>query len=572
MALAGATACDGKLTHVSEPGAGPGGAHGNSASNNSVYVPTPDGEVDPGDPTPQNPRVVRLDEESYEALMATFLFGRAPDAQTDVPSAGITSLPFEWYNPADRFTTKYDSYLLGQTEFSPVELNARLLASQYIDSFDSALCAGADYSDDTCQRVALADVGERLLRRPITDEDVDTWMAMSLPDATPREAFELRLRAVLMHPETLFRAEIGPEAAAGDGVALTSFELASALAFTLTRRPPDELLWQAAVDGSLTDNEVLEGHIDRLMQTGAYKGRVKQFLAEYWRYPEATNIPKDHTPEDVFPDVEGAGDARYRPQRFVDETDLLIDHLVENDRNRDFFYTMLTTDKAFVSRDTAIFYNTTSEADPDEPELVTLPADQRQGIMMQPSWLVAFSEPDHNSPIRRGLFMQESMLCGNNPEVPVDGVPPLVTSLDEPLRETLALHLNTETSCGGCHLLMDPLAMPFEQFDDFGRHRTMEAGAPVDTTGVLTWSGGQLPISGPVADPYELVEKLGTSSHVTECFLAHTFRFWVERDIAEGDEPTVIRARFAYESAGGDFDAALKSILMSSTFRRRIVR
>ena len=147
-------------------------------------------------------------------------------------------------------------------------------------------------------------------------------------------------------------------------------------------------------------------------------------MQEFWRYGEAVNTAKDVAPRDVFPpETDGAQDARYDPQLLVEETDAWMEHLIQRRLNDDFLGALLTNSEALVRDETAIFYNMISES--ETPELVTLPHEQRQGILMQPAWLVAFSEPDHNSPIRRGLFIQESLLCGEVPDIPIEGVPPL---------------------------------------------------------------------------------------------------------------------------------------------------
>jgi len=353
----------------------------------------------------------------------------------------------------------------------------------------------------------------------------------------------------------------------GPGERLGLGGLASALSVTLLDQPPDEALYQSVVDGSLAAPEVYAGHVDRLLASPLHTARVKDFAHQFWRYGEARNVAKDEKPEDVFPEgTEGAGDAKYRPQDFVAETNMLVDKIVDESLHQDFLATMLTTTEGFIDKDTAIFYNRSSES--GDPELVTFAPDERRGIMTQPSWLVAFSETDHTNPIRRGLFIQESLLCGEVPDIPIDDVP-LLDYKTQTMREALAEHSPEGTTCYGCHTMMDPLGLPLEQFDHFGRKREMEQGRPVEVHGFLRWSRGDFAEAGEVSDPFQMAERLADSRTVEHCFMQHAFEYWIGRKPTGGDARAIEAARRAYTDSGGDFDAAMKAILTSDVYLLR---
>ena len=513
---------------------------------------------------PPPPRVVRLDLASYRHTLATLLQGRPADLESKDSGLDLGGAPFEWVNSTDRFSTLNLSYGIDSNDFALLESNARHITALYKAQFDPTRCFGSTLKDASCQQVVLSEAGALLLGRPLTKEDTDELMRL----AWPEDAFGTRLRTLLMHPEFIFRSELGARGTAASVQPLTPFELANALAYSLTSHPPDSSLYTDATTGALTQDEVLTTHVDRLLASRAHRERVKQFLREFWRYREAANVAKDIKPKDVFPkDTPGAQEATYDPGALVQETDRLVDELIAQSLHQDFLATLLTTPLGYISKDTAIFYNRASTS--KAMEQVGFPATERQGLMMQPSWLVAMSESDHNNPIRRGVFIQESLLCGFNPQIPIEGVPTLKISSDKTLREALGEHLKTETSCGGCHLLMDPLALPLEQFDHFGRHRTQEAGRPVETQGELRWSGGDFEESGQVRDAFDLVERLARSEKVEQCFLKHAFEFWTGREATPGDARALSQAHEAYRRSGGDFNAALRVMLMSPVFRLR---
>src|SRR5690606_659313 len=90
-----------------------------------------------------------------------------------------------------------------------------------------------------------------------------------------------------------------------------------------------------------------------------------------------------------------------------------------------------------------------------------------------------FSTP---SPVMRGVFMRERVLCGHLPEAPPD-IPAIGTPGSTPNvitnRDVYNAHL-TQDSCKECHVLMDPLGFTMENFDACGRYRSLDNGADVD--------------------------------------------------------------------------------------------
>ena len=86
-------------------------------------------------------------------------------------------------------------------------------------------------------------------------------------------------------------------------------------------------------------------------------------------------------------------------------------------------------------------------------------------------------------------------------------------------------------ACSSCHLLIDPVGLVFENFDEVGRWRDRDNGKPVDSTGEMHVSRD---LDGPLADHLELVEGLSTSEQVHRCFNVQVFRFLQGR----GERPT----------------------------------
>jgi hypothetical protein len=94
----------------------------------------------------------------------------------------------------------------------------------------------------------------------------------------------------------------------------------------------------------------------------------------------------------------------------------------------------------------------------------------RAGMLTHPAWLVAHSGNFDTDPIRRGKWIREHLLGDTIPEIPIGVDAKLEEDPHKTLRERMAK--TTEETCWRCHKKMNPLGLPFEVFDDFGRFRT----------------------------------------------------------------------------------------------------
>lgn len=234
-----------------------------------------------------------------------------------------------------------------------------------------------------------------------------------------------------------------------------------------------------------------------------------------------------------------------------------------SDANHDVVEAELTGPKMFARVSHRSFGN--GSLKPDRI-LATAPAGERLGILTHPSWLVSQSDAMDNHAIHRGKWIQERLLGGGIPDVPitVDAMLP-----DEPkntLRERM--RVTKESYCWNCHKKMDPLGLPFEMYNHAGLFRTTELGKPVDTSGEIIESG--VPeLDGEVADAIELIQKLAESEHVEQVFVRHAFRFWMGRNETLNDAPVLQKAHKAYKDHGGSMNALLVSLLTSDAFLYR---
>ncbi len=90
----------------------------------------------------------------------------------------------------------------------------------------------------------------------------------------------------------------------------------------------------------------------------------------------------------------------------------------------------------------------------------------------------------------------------------------------------------------------------------------------VDARGELVGTGDPK-LDGPVEDAIDLSQRLAKSDRVRQSFVRHAFRYWMGRNEALDDSPTLIAADRAYVENGGSFKELLVSLLTSDSFLYR---
>ncbi|MGI9239798.1 MAG: DUF1588 domain-containing protein, partial [Verrucomicrobiales bacterium] len=171
-------------------------------------------------------------------------------------------------------------------------------------------------------------------------------------------------------------------------------------------------------------------------------------------------------------------------------------------------------------------------------------------------------------------WIRERLLADTVPELPITVDARIPEDPHQSLRERFSVVRN-DRYCWRCHEKMNPLGMPFETFDDFGRHRGgIEAlhakgeTLPVDASGGLSGTG--VPeLDGEVDDPIDMLQRIAKSDRARQSFVRHAFRYWMGRNEMLSDSATLIAADRAYLENGGSFRALVISLLSSDSFLYR---
>lgn len=443
-------------------------------------------------------------------------------------------------------------------------------------------------------------------RKPDAAE-VDRFVALyekCAADGDRPAAVRTMLQAVLLRTDAMYRSELGSGETDGSGRRmLAPREIVRAVSLALCDRRESGLV-QAAEKGELTTKEQVAAQVRRILDDPKVdKPGLLRFFREYFEYHRAVDVFKD-PPQDTF----------HEPGLYVSDTDRLVLHILEQDQ--DVFRELLTTTKSFVNlktdknrsgperahvpnlahvshRGKAPVEHVYGVAEWSKDQPLTLPADKRIGVLMQPSWLAAWSTNFDNDPVRRGRWIRERLLGGTVPDLPIGVAAQVPDEKHRTYRDRL--QVTRDESCWKCHQRMDDLGLAFENFDHYGRFRTTETvldleaternvdkkngkplgpvyrEVPLDTTGLIADSGDAR-LDGPVKDPRELLRRLADSDRVRQVFVRHAFRFYLGRNESLADARTLQDADRAYVESGGSFKSLLVSLLTSDSYLLRQVQ
>lgn len=393
-------------------------------------------------------------------------------------------------------------------------------------------CEPADSNapDADCSEAFLRLYAPGLLRRPLTESDVESRLAAAATAAQTMGDFyaglEVILTSLLIAPDFLFRVEetvADPEDPRT--LRLTDLTLASRLSYLLWNTGPDEALLEAAESGALSSPEGLARELDRMLASPRLEQGVRALFEDVFRFDEFSEISKDPIRYPAFgPKV--AADAREQTLRVV------VDHLVRREGDyRDLF----STRRSFMTRKLGPIYEVPVREQKGWEPFEFPPDDPRAGLLAHASFNMLHAHPGRSSATLRGVFMREALLCQEVPPAPADVDFGLFNEDENPeyrtARDRLSVHAST-ASCRNCHALTDPIGLGLEVFDGVGRLRTTENGAPIDASGELD---GDF-----FADNVELGEAFRESPLLGACLVENVYRYAVGRE-PENTERRLLR-------------------------------
>jgi mono/diheme cytochrome c family protein len=347
------------------------------------------------------------------------------------------------------------------------------------------VCRPNGPGDAACARSILSTLATRAYRRPARQADIDALMPFFRDGASQRgfdAGIEMALRRVLVDPEFIYRKEAEPaDTPGGATYRITDLELASRLSFFLWSSIPDDELLALAAAGKLTEPQVLERQVRRMLVDPRSQALVRNFSGQ-WLNTRA--LDQHDAVVAFFPDF----DHNLR-RSFKREIELFFGSIVEEDRS---IIDLLTADYTFVDERLAKHYGIPGVYGSRFRRVALGPElDVRRGLLGKGGLLTVTSQPTRTSPVIRGQWLLQTLL-GVTPPAPPADVPAIPAKEEDaagnarelPMRQKMELHRSNPV-CAACHTIMDPIGFALENFDAVGAWRTEDEGVPVDPSGVL---------------------------------------------------------------------------------------
>lgn len=411
----------------------------------------------------------------------------------------------------------------------------------------------AKMADKACASQFLKEKGRLLNRRPLTPEELDSFVAQADKSADELKDFyvgiSIALEAMLVSPKVLFVAEgVEPDPARPGHQRLDAFSLATRVSLFLWNAVPDDSVLKAAESGEIQTPKGRARVVDMMLASRRLEAGVRAFFDDMFGFDDFDALAKDPA---VYPQFTGqvAQDAREQTLRTI------VDQLITK---RGDYRDLYTTRDTFMSPALAVIYG---EPTPIGWTPYTEPPDSpRAGLLSQISFLALHSHPTRSSPTLRGKALRELLLCQRVPPPPPNVDFSAVDNPNSPFntqRERVAFHLKNPV-CAGCHKIMDPMGLALENFDSSGRFREEERGAKIDASGTLDGKA----FSGVVS--------LGNVLHdypgLTSCLVQRLYSYGSGGAVGPEDKKTLDYFNGRFAEAGYRVPDLLRTIALSNAF------
>jgi hypothetical protein len=417
--------------------------------------------------------------------------------------------------------------------------------------------AAANYA--TCIPQILKPFISQAYRRPAEVAEVqdlaDLAATVQASSGDPLRGLSAALKTVLLSPHFLFHIELG-NPTSKEATPLNPYELASRLSYFLWSSMPDPELSAAAASAALTrDRVVLRSQVGRMLDDPRGQAVVANFGGQWLSIREVAGVSPDAT---SFPN--GRFDQALL-QSIPEETSQFFASLIAENQP---VGTLLLADYTFANPRLAEHYGLkpppSAGAGLVRTSLLGVP---RLGLLTQETFLTTSSQPDRTSPVRRGNWVLERILC-DPPPAPPPGIPPLETpaaGTKLTVRAALAKH-RANPSCGACHDSIDPIGLGFENFDAIGAYRTTDNGVAIEASGTLANGAAY-------KDAIELIRVLAADPRFPRCVVKQAMTYAIGRSFESEASDAYVTSVAAPITAATTFRDLFAAVAESEAFLTR---
>lgn len=433
-------------------------------------------------------------------------------------------------------------------------------------------CSG----DLKCVVKFIDEFGPRIFRRPLTEEEKAEYFKFFralVPANEPdgylnhsqhaKDAIGAGLPALLMSPHFLYRTELGTKE--GDNYRLTDHEMASLISYTFIGSTPDEALLAAANEGKLRTKAQYKAHAERLLATQRGKDQMAHFAVEWWDSGLELIGSKN-------PDFYANYDANVI-QSMVGEMKALFKHVTFESTGK--FSELYNPGYAMLDKTLSSFYGVGAVTGDTFTKVTN---NQRGGILSFGAIAASKASTEESSPVKRGVFVREQLMCDPLPPLPRDvNIPNPDLDPTKPMRARFTEHSSNE-NCWACHKFFDDIGFAMEIFDASGKHRDQEimynwdTKTEIDRLDILT-DGKVINIDGDDEHTFDdlngLADIMVASDSAKSCMTTQYYRYVMGYTISDGDQCAIENLNKTFADSQFDIQTLLIGITQLDSFSLR---
>lgn len=439
---------------------------GNQASNDSRVTERIGGRDVAITASPDKPQIYQWDVPLGEVLRNAY---RHTQKLGDLPNPAEYLLLLNSSGSKVDIQIDYVEIIAPANDQWPPESHSRI----FIESHNTA-------NETEYARDVLTSFMGRAWRRPVTVAEIEQKMALFARLRPSCDHFQDTmievLATVLSSPKFLYLVRSNSARKKKGKQSISDFELATRLSMFLWCSTPDQELLDLAAKGELRDPEVLISQSKRLLADPRAERFAKHYVRQWLGMELLDFLAVDKKTYGQFdPMLKEA--MQDEPVAFFNEI------LKENHSVMDFIH----ADYAMVNERLARHYQIPEVYGNHFRKVALSPRGNRGGLLTQAGLLAMNSDGKDSNPLKRGIWLIESLL--NDPPPPP---PPAVPEIDLTDPEILKLTLKermedhrSDPACISCHAKIDPWGIAFENFDATGAWRDKIGKVPVDSSSVL---------------------------------------------------------------------------------------
>ncbi|RYZ05838.1 MAG: DUF1592 domain-containing protein [Myxococcales bacterium] len=414
---------------------------------------------------------------------------------------------------------------------------------------------------EACMSQVLKGFAERAWRRPVTEGELTRLQNVVGTARTSGDSAEvglgLALRAVLLSPHFVFRVELDPEPTSATPHPLSPYELASRLSYFLWSSMPDAALFQAAQSGALSDPTALSAEARRLLADPRARALVDNFAGQWLHLRAIDGLQPDPT---LFPDVDAP-----LLRAMKEESERLFSDIAFQ---RAPLLDLLTASYGYVNDRLASHYGLPAVGSNELTRVDLSNNAQRDGFLTHGGFLSLTSHVNRTSPVVRGKWVMDELLCAAVPAPPPDvNLAAVSMAKEQGLTQRQALEQHrADPKCFACHTLMDPIGLGLENYDAIGVYREQDAGHPIDAS-------GQLPSGEGFSGAKQLSALIAGKPEFLRCAAKKLYTYALGRPPVDApghmDATTLANLNTALAENQYAFDELLVRIVTSAPFTSR---